>query len=271
MKKILTVVITVITITFALNLFAQTESTPALNSSSPLYTQSNFITDYRFNQPVREICRWNSIMAGLYINHYIYNKGKGGESELNVTGTVGIWTGVTVGGLVGITKGFIYNSKDEPIKFRKALLEHEQTISQRTNADQLSDQLILKLPVWVWDDIGVKYSYSELDIKSKDNERMFFSENKLMLTLRDYYDLNRGISLFYELGLGYSFNDYGISGFGCSSMSAGIKLNVLDFGFFKLSGSFDYSPIMQEMKKYNNETYLNSVPGIEFTVGTTIF
>lgn len=271
MIKIITVLFTIIITAFTLNLFAQTESIPAINSFSPLYTQPIFITDYRINQPVREICRWNSIMAGLYINYHSYNKGKGKESDLAIIGTVGIWSGISMGVLIGITKGFIYNSKEDPINFKSARIQHEQSITPRGNGSEVSDQLILKVPVWIWDDLGVKYSYSELDLKNKDNERMFFSENKLMLTLRDYYDLNRGISLFYELGFGYSINDYDQNGLGCSSIAAGIKLNVLDLGYFKFSGSFEYSPIMQEMKKYSDDAYSNSVPGIEFSVGTTIF
>lgn len=274
MKRIITLIIILIT----LNLFAQTESTPTNKSFSPLYRQPIIIKDYRINQPVREICRWNSIMAGLYMNQFIYSDGNDGGYGLAITGFIGVWAGTTIGTVTGLTKGFIYNSKDKPINFKQARIYHEQAFTYRNRRSGISDHFILNTPIWIWQDIGFSYSLTGWELPIIDDDEVTFYEKRMLLTLRDYYAFNSAISAYYELGLGYSYGSFNpgfkkndMSGFGCTSLAAGFKLNLLDFGYFLLSGTLDYSPLQHDLKKYDDDRYLNSIPGVELTIGTTIF
>lgn len=278
MKRVLIVVFTIIIIVFTLNLIAQSNTQSANSSYSPLYREPIIIKDYRINQPIREICRWNSIMAGLYINHFIYNDGNDGFYGLAITGYLGVWAGTSMGAVTGITKGLIYDSKDKPINFKHSRLYHEQAIIYRNKRPGISDHLILNTPVWIWKDIGFSYSLTEWELPTIDDNEITFYEKRLLLTLRDYYAFNNAISAYYELGLGYSYGNFrhrsvekNMGGFGCTSLAAGFKLNVLDFGYFLFSGTLDYTPLQHDLKKYDNDRYLNSIPGVEITVGTTIF
>lgn len=254
------------------------DNTLTINDSTnifqPKYLEIPILKDYIINQPIREILRWNSIfMAQAVLFEVLEAPGYG----MQVTGSVALVTGSSVGFLIGFWKGLIYRHRYNegiPILFREPYLLQEQRFSDYDNKWDISNKLIFKHHILFWDEIGLNYSLTGWIGVNLHN----VYEQKFQVSLTDYYHFDRNISLYYCISSGYSKGKYSDENYAiltkdlfCASGQIGLKIDFFDLFYGKLEVVKDYSPFYYHLKEKGFWVNSKSNYGIGFVFGTTIY
>lgn len=256
MKKII-LIIALISIFYCIK--AQNIQEDSINYSKDIYSYNpqymgNIYTDNLwFNQPVKEVMRYNAITGSLLCGIIAYEKG---DTEILMYTFFGAPVGATLTGVgIGLMKAFYYDklsSKSRPT-FRKPKFFIENAISLN-DYTSFSTKLVYKNNFLFFNEIGLKYSGTEYGISgisSVQIELTNYIVEKNFLKL--YYDISAGSSsAVFKSQQGYSILKEFKYDF-CGSLQAGLKLNLMDFAYFKFSANYLYSPNLDEIiNKYQN-------------------
>ena len=255
----------------------------------PLYEKIPLIRDYRVNQPIKGTIRWGTVgmVLGLW-GGYNYHKEK--DFELTSSFESGFdysWEVCKVatlcGAVVGLYQGFIYQrqkSNDPNFQLQKNTIGYEMSLGvSPSNKEGLSFDINIYKNIWVFNELQIGFG----DAIWLSSGFYDFEENKYYLNGSRYFLNNKIFNPFYGCGIGisdgeisydlWSFdeNDKLVDGlFPFAHFFAGVKLNMLDFFYFKFELDQELSSFYFKVNKYQNYSFANNFT-VCMSIGTKIF
>jgi len=250
MKKI-TFVFALISISYCIK--AQSIQQDTLNfqkgvySYQPQYMKNTSTDNLWFNQPVKEVMRYNTIMFSLLYGNIAYEKG---NTEILMFTYIGVPVGATLTGVgIGLMKAFYYNKICSELtpSFRKPKFFIENAISLNAYKS-FSTKLVYENNFLFFNEISLKYGGTEYDSSGISSVQVEFTDYILdSNSLKLYYALSSGSSsAVFRSYQGHSIQKKIENKF-CGSLQAGIKLNLIDFAYLKFSTSYLYSPNLDKI------------------------